>query len=232
MRTAVSTFFVVALLAGCATQRVAQTTPGQDYRGEVWTWDEQRGTVTLLQGSQVVRVRVTPDQMNGLRMHEIMTVHGVAEGPVALEQVVIPGPTTFVGRSPAQDIDVTGTVTAIDPRGVMTIDAGGRSVPVWTAQPGASEFKVGDRVHARISVQPGTVVPASGAVVSGMAPAASVRTEPGDYAVFVAPVTGADAGGAITLDSPRGLIVLPMPSGAPQGAGGFVEVRSEVHPAQ
>jgi hypothetical protein len=232
MRKAMSTFFVMALLAGCASQRVAQTGPGQDFRGEVWTWDQQRGTVTLLQGSQVVRVRVTPDQMRGLRMHETATVHGVSEGPVPLEQVLIPGPSRFIGRGPAQDIDVTGTVASIDPRGVMTIDADGRRIPVWTARPGGSEFKVGDRVHARISVQPGTVVPASGETVSGVAPAASVRTEPGDYAVFVAPVTAADPDGAITLDSPRGPIVLPMPSGAGQWAGRFAEVRSEAHPAQ
>ncbi len=60
-------------------------------------------------------------------MHDIVTV-----------------PSAF-GRGPAHDIDITGVVSGVDPRGVMTIDAGGRQV--WTAQPGASSFKVGDRVH-------------------------------------------------------------------------------------
>jgi hypothetical protein len=223
MKKVRSTFVVLALFAGCATQRVA--TPGQDYRGEVWTWDAQRATVTLLQGTQAVRVRVTPDQMKGLRMHEITTIHGVAEGPVPLEQVTIPGPAAFVGRAPAQEIDVNGTVAAVDSRGMMTIDAGGQRVQAWTAQPGASQFKIGDSVRAHITVQPGTVV-------SGTASGAPARSEPGDYAVFVAPVTAADSAGALTLDTPRGPMVLPMPPGAGSWVGEVVEVRSEVHPAR
>ncbi len=213
---------VVALLVGCAS---VVTAPGQDYRGEVWTWDTQRNTVTLLQGTQAVRVRVTPDQMKGLRMHEMTTVRGVAEGPVALEQVMKPGPGAFVGRGPSQEIVVTGTVADVNSSGVMTIDASGRRVQAWMAQPGTSQFKVGDSVRARLTVQPGTVVP-------GTPPVAPIGTEPGDYAIFVAPVTADDPAGTITLDTPRGPVILPMPPGARQWKGAIVEVRSEIHPAR
>ncbi len=233
MRTLMPAVLLVVLLAACASPRgTTQTPPGQDYRGEVVAWDEQRRTVTLLQGAQPLRVRVEADEMNGLRMHELRTVHGVAEGPVSLEQVTRPGPAAFAPGSPAQPIDVKGTIAVIDPSGVLTIQAGGRAVQVWTAQPGASQFKVGDPVHARITVQPGTVVPASGATATGPAPGASIGTEPGDYAVFVGRVTTHDAAGTITIDTPRGTIMLPVPPGPRQWAGEMVEVRSEVHPAR
>ncbi len=230
MKTLMPTILAVALLAAGVTG--AQTTPGRDYRGEVWTWDAQRGTVTLLQGSQAVRVRVTPDQLKGLRMHETTTVHGVADGPAPLEQVMTPGPSAFVGRGPAQEVAVTGTVAAVDARGVITIDAGNRRVQVWTAQPGGSQFKVGDSVDARIRVQPGTVAPASGAAPSGTTAPTSVRTQPGDYAVFVGSVTAEDAAGGITIDTPRGPITFPMPQGTRPPAGEIVEVSTEVRPAR
>jgi hypothetical protein len=222
MRKLMPLVLVVALVVGCAS---VVTAPGQDYRGEVLTWDKQRNTVTLLQGTQAVRVRVTPDQMNGLRMHDIATLRGVAEGPVPLEQVMKPGPGAFVGRGPAQEIVVTGTVADVNSSGVMTIDAGGRRVQVWMAQPGTSQFKLGDSVRARVTVQPGTVV-------SGTPPVAPIGTEPGDYAIFVAPVTADDPAGTMTLDTPRGPVILPTPPGARQWKGELVEVRSEIHPAR
>ncbi len=232
MRKVIPTLFVLGLAAACATQREAQTAPGQDYQGEVLGWDEQRRTITLLQSAEAVRVRVAAAEMNGLRMHEIRTVHGVADGPVLLKEVMRPGAGTFVARGPAQHINVDGTVAAIDSRGVITISTGTRSVHVWTAQPGSSQFKVGDDVHARITVQPGTVVPASQPVATTTTAGGSELREPGEYAVVVGPVTAEDRAGAITVDTPRGGITLPMSLGGRHWTGEIVEVRTEVHPAR
>ncbi|MBI1847615.1 MAG: hypothetical protein HY294_02445 [Candidatus Rokubacteria bacterium] len=229
MRLLISTLVAVTLLAGCASQ-TRVVAPGQKFQGEVWTWDEQRTTITLLQGAQAVRVRVTPDQMIGLRMHETRTVWGEADGPVPLARFLLPGPTAFVARGSADRMDVVGNVVALDARGVITIDSGGRLVQVWSAEVGSSQFKAGDPVRARIIVQPGTVVPASAPV--SPAPSASVSTEPGEYASVVGPVTAVDASGALTVTTPRGPILIALPPGGSRHAGEMVEVRSEVHPAK
>jgi hypothetical protein len=232
MRMLVPGGLLLVFLAACAGPReTAQTAPGQDYQGEVVAWDTQRRTITLLRGAQALRVRVGTDEMNGLRMHEFRTVHGVAEGPVSLEETTRQGPAVFAPGSPAQEINVTGTVAAIDPSGVLTIQAAGQAVQVWTAQPGTSQFKVGDVVQARITVQPGTLVPASGAATAA-APGALAGTEPGDYAVFVGRVITHDPAGTIVIDTPRGTNRLPVPPGERQWTGQMVEVHSAVHPAK
>src|SRR5688500_4743921 len=76
---------VVALLAGCATAPQPAPAGAQRFTGDVWTWNTQESTVTIMQdGGQAVRVKVTPDQLRTLRHHQWTTVTGVPIGPADL----------------------------------------------------------------------------------------------------------------------------------------------------
>src|SRR5688572_30203727 len=59
---------VIALLAGCATAPAPAPSAGmQRFTGDVWTWDTQESTVTMMQdGGRAVRVKVSPDQLRTL----------------------------------------------------------------------------------------------------------------------------------------------------------------------
>src|SRR5687767_13930100 len=69
---------VIALLAGCATAPPPAPSAGmQRFTGDVWTWDTQESTVTMMQdGGRAVRVKVSPDQLRTLRHHQWTTVTG------------------------------------------------------------------------------------------------------------------------------------------------------------
>src|SRR5687768_4480585 len=69
-RVAAAALTASLLAAGCATQSASRA-PGTTFTGEVWTWDENESTVTLRDGMEQVRVKVTPDQIRGLRLHQI-----------------------------------------------------------------------------------------------------------------------------------------------------------------
>src|SRR6266516_2697736 len=80
MRSILGLLTVVLILAGCAS--TAPSAAGTSaFTGEVWTWDEQAGIITLRQGGQTIRVKAAPDQFRGLDLHSMRTVYGVLAGP-------------------------------------------------------------------------------------------------------------------------------------------------------
>ena len=76
MRIVTVAGIVAALLAGCAT--APQPAPGtQTFVGEVWTWDTPSSVVTLMEdGGRLVRVKVAPETLRTLRLHQYTRVSG------------------------------------------------------------------------------------------------------------------------------------------------------------
>lgn len=234
-------FLIAALLvavvvtAGCAT---AQPAPGTSaFTGEVWTWSEQDNTITLRQGMQDIRVNVTPDQFIGLQLHSIRTIRGTLAAPKELPLVVVEGPSTVAPRGPADEFEIAGSIAAVDPGGI-TVNTPNGPMRVWRATNGLP-FTPGANVRVRMRVQPLDVVmlkPGQSAVAvtppaPTIDPAASPRTEPGDYAVIMGRVLAADPSGRLTVESARGPITVHVPNITRYKVGDTVEVRTSVHPA-
>lgn len=230
-----SLLVAAVIVAGCATTTVAQ--PGRTaFTGEIWTWDEQENTVTLRQGASEIRVNVTPDQLIGLRLHENKTIYGTLAPPKELPVVVVEGPSTVVPRGAADESEVIGAIAAVDAGGVVVNTAQG-PVRVWRATDGLP-FSAGANVRVRMRVQaldvvlvtPGqtAVAPAPAATI---VPAASPRTEPGDYAMVMGRVLAVDPSGRLTVESARGPIMVRVSDVSRYRVGDTVEVRTSVHPA-
>ena len=221
-----------AVGAGCAT--TSATPPGTAFTGEVWTWDEQTNTVTLRQGMRDTRVIIGPDQIAKLRLHETKTVYGQLAPPAELPIVLVEGPSTVVARGAADEMEVIGTVGAIDPAGRIVVNAPQGAIQVWRATDGVA-FAPGGPARVRMRVQPldvvlirpGQTVVASPVVID---PAASPRTEHGDYAVIVGRVLAVDPSGRLTVDSSRGPVSVWVPNPGRYKVNDTVEVRTSVHP--
>ena len=233
----ISVFVAAALAAGCATSTVAP--PGTTaFTGEVWTWDEQENTVTLRQGPRDIRVQVTPDQLIGLQLHQTKTIYGTLAPPKALPLVLVEGPpSTVVPRGPADEMEVVGTVAAIDPAGKIVVNTPQGAVQVWRATNGLA-FSPGGNVRVHMRVQPLDVVPARPGQSPATAPApaaidpsAPARTEPGDYAVVMGRVLAVDPAGSLTVESARGPVTVRVPNVTRYRVNDTVEVRTSVHPA-
>jgi hypothetical protein len=232
MRTRALSIAVV-LFAGCTTtpHTVTQTQPaGQSFTGEVWVWDEQRSTVTLRQVTNIVRVKVTPDQLRGLRIHEIATVRGEpeAEAPIQHDVVAVAMATP---RGAADDLEVTGAVAAVEPAGTMRVEASDGPVTVWTAA-GGTIFQVGERVRVHFRVQPLALVALKPGETPppSPAPVPPAFTVPGDYAAVRGRVLGTQPR-RLTVESPRGPVTVAVPSTDRYIIGGAVEVQTSVLPA-
>ena len=228
-------FVAAAIVTGSVTTTAAQ--PGTTaFTGEVWTWDEQENTVTLRQGLRDVRVRVSPDQFIGLQLHSNRTIYGTLAPPKDLPLVVLERPSTVVPRGAADEMELVGAVAALDPAGKIVVNTPQGPVQVWRATNGVT-FTQGGNVRVRIRVQPmdvvlvgpgQTVAPAPAPVVT---PAASPRTEPGDYAVVMGRVLAVDPSGMLTVESSRGAVTVRVPNAARYKVNDTVEVRTSVHPA-
>jgi len=218
----------VVVVAGCAT---TSAPPGATaFTGEVWTWDEQVNTVTLRQGAQDIRVNLTPDQVAKLRLHETKTVYGTLAPPAELPLVLIEGPSTVVPRGAADEMEVTGTVAAVDPAGRIVVNAPQGAVHVWRATDGVA-FAPGGTARVRMRVQPlDVVLVRPGGTPAAVVPAASPRTEPGDYAVIVGRVVAVDPSGRLTVESSRGPVNVWVSNPGRYKANDVVEVRTSVHP--
>jgi hypothetical protein len=206
-------------------------TPTNVYRGEVWTWDEREGWVTLRQGNQDLRVKVSPDQFVGLQLHQITTLRGELAPPSELVTVVPVGPVAFVPTgSEGETIAVTGKVTAVDPNGKITVQTDRGPVEVWIAA--GSPYKAGDTVNISSTVRSVKVVSAASAPASAE-PSAAVATEPGDHAVVTGRIVTRDANGRLAVESPRGLVqVWVQPADVERfRVGDFVQVRTRVRQA-
>ena len=226
----------VLVLSGCATTAPApsaQTQPGTLYRGEVWTWDERTNVVTLRMGTQNVRVRTSPETIKYLRLHDIATIRGELAPPEEIATVVTaPRPMRAVPQGSAQTSDVTGAVSAVDPRGLVSIDTANGRITVWTATADTSAFPVGTPVRLTTIVQPVSWVPIADGQATEVQPAASIATSPGEHAIVTGRVVAANPNGLITVESPRGPIIVATPNAASMPAGASVQVRTSLQRAQ
>src|SRR5207245_1133286 len=113
---------------------------------------------------------------------------------------------TPVPRGPVNQQTVTGTVTAVDPSGRLSINSERGPLHVWAASGVNERFAAGDRVQVMISVQAVDMVPATRAGASSSTdPSASMSSQPGDSAVVTGRVMGV-ARGMIVVESPSGPI--------------------------
>jgi hypothetical protein len=230
---ALAALWIVALLAGCATAPSPPVAGAQRYTGEVWTWDTQESTVTLMQdGGRAVRVKVTPDQMRTLRHHAFMTVVGVPAGPVGGEPVLTPaGPVNPVPRGPAELVEARGTVTSAAAGGRVALQSDRGPIHVWAA-PGADQrFAQGTPVVVRISVQPVDLVAAASPTPVVPAPvgaAASPSSEPGDHAVVNGRIMGVNPGGILVVESPTGPVQVPIGDATRYRVGDWVQIRTSL----
>jgi hypothetical protein len=226
--------FLVLLSAGCvaSTPPPGPPGPGTVFRGEVWTWDEKAGTVTLRQDdNQMVRVRISPDQLRALTLHQTTTVTGEL-APAEIETVTVAtGPVTPVPRGPVDQMEIAGTVAGVDPSGKLTISSARGPVELWVPAGVDQRFRTGSVVRVRMSVQAVDMVSATSAPPSP-APSAAVSNEPGDYAVVTGRVVRVDPGGTITVESPKGPVQLLVSDAARYRPGQSVQARTSVHPGQ
>src|SRR6266516_2697737 len=115
MRSILGLLTVVLILAGCAS--TAPSAAGTSaFTGEVWTWDEQAGIITLRQGGQTIRVKAAADQFRGLDLHSMRTVYGVLAGPAEIQTTMTP-PVPLMAVGAPDEMNVNGRVTSIDPVG-------------------------------------------------------------------------------------------------------------------
>jgi hypothetical protein len=193
---------VLVLANGCATSARPQPT-GTAYTGEVWTWDEQESTVTLRRGAEDIRVKVTPDQIRGLELHQKATVRGELAPPMEIPRVITPAMALrAVPRGPVEQHTVNGVVTAADPRGRLSIESDKGPLHVWAASGADQRFQTGAKVKVDMAVQPVDMVPAgSGADPAVSPPAAS---QPGDHAIVTGRVMGIAKNGTLVIESPTG----------------------------
>jgi hypothetical protein len=199
------------LVTGCATQSASRAqAPGTTYTGEVWTWDENESTVTLRRGIEDIRVKVTPDQIRGLQLHQTATLRGEAAPPMEIPRIITPAmPVRAMPRGPVDRQVVNGIVTAADPRGRLSIQSERGPLHVWAASGAEQRFQPGAKVKVEISVQPVDMVPAgpgspvrapSDPAVSPSAPPG----QPGDYAVVTGRIMGIARNGMLVVESPTG----------------------------
>jgi hypothetical protein len=234
MRLALMSLILLPLF-GCASRTApAARAPGESFTGEVWTWDERENTVTLLRGGQTVRVKTTPDQMRGLQLHQTATIRGQVAPPADIPSTVnAPAAMTPVPRGPVDRQIVTGTVTAVDPSGRLSIDSQRGPLHVWAASGAEQRFKTGDRVQVTMAAQAVDMVPtSSGAAPPSVAdPSASMSSQPGDSAVVTGRVIGVDRG-LIVVESPSGPIQVWVGDSPRYAVSQPVQIRTNVAKAQ
>lgn len=227
MRRLATLFLVVVTLAtGCATAPPAPP-QGQAFTGQVWGWDLQASTVTLQQpGGQLVHVRVTPDQLSGLRLHETVRVVGTPAPPADL---VIQQPATPlhpVPRGASEQVEVTGTVSTVDPTGRLSLDTPRGPIHLWTAAGADTRFPKGATAHVVVTVQPVDMVPAPSSPAPDPAASLGQQREPGDYSVVTGRIIGVNPGGLLVVEAPTGPIQFWVPDPSRYRVGQFVTVRT------
>jgi hypothetical protein len=230
---------IAALLAGCAAARPPAPSAGsQTFTGEVWTWDTQESTVTLMQdGGRTVRVKVSPEQMRTLRHHQWTTLTGQPAPPVdaARSHTVTPaGPVNVVPRGQPEVVEVKGTVTTVDAAGRLALQSDRGPLHIWAAAGADQRFPKGAPVLLRMSVQPVDLVPATAPTPPAPAPvgtSASPSSEPGDHAVVTGRIVGINPGGVLVVESPTGPIQVLAGDPGRYKVGDWIQVRTSVRTA-
>lgn len=220
---------VSVLVSGCATSARPQPA-GTAYTGEVWTWDEAESTVTLRQGTETVRVKVTPDQLRGLQLHQRVTVRGELAPPMEIARVITPAmPVRAVPRGPVDQQTVNGVVTAADPRGRLSIQSDKGPLHVWAASGADQRFQPGAKVKVDMAVQPVDMV-AAGAGAAAADPAASPSTpsQPGDHAVVTGRIMGVGKNGTLVVESPTGPVQVWVADSSKYRVEQPVQIRTSV----
>jgi hypothetical protein len=224
---------IAAMLAGCATARA--TPPGtQTFTGDVWTWDTQESVVTIMQdGGQLVRVKVEPETLRTLRLHQYTRVSGTVAPPADLVHTTRPaGPVNAVPKGQPEIVELAGTVTTVDPKGRLALSSERGSMHVWVAEGAEQRFPKGTPVTVRVSVQPVDLVSASAPASPTPAPvgalSASPTSEPGDHAVVTGRIIGIHAGGVLVVESPTGPIQVLTADSGRYKVGDAVQIRTSV----
>jgi hypothetical protein len=224
-----------ACLVGCAAQSTttAAQAPVNTFTGEVWTWDERENTVTLRRGTEDIRIKVAPEQIRGLQLHQIATIRGTVAPPAELPRFITPAvPMTAVPRGPVTEQIATGTVTAVDPSGRVSIDSDRGPLHVWVAPGAEQRFARGDRVQLMMLVQAVDMTPARAGAPASSEGAASPSSQPGDYAVVTGRIIGADPNGLLIVESPSGPIQVWVGQGKGYTVSQPVQVRTLISKAQ
>lgn len=223
------------LLVGCATHATRAQAPGTAYTGQVWTWDERESTVTLRRGTEDIRVKVTPDQIRGLQLHQIATVRGELAPPMEIPRIITPAMAVrAVPRGPVDQQVVNGTVTATDPRGRLSIQSERGPLHIWAASGAEQRFQPGAKVRVDISVQAVDMVPAGAGAPAASQPAASPSApngQPGDYAIVTGRIMGVDRSGTLVVESPTGPVQVWVADSTKYRVEQPVQIRTHVSTA-
>ncbi len=234
MRALTAVAIALFLAGGASAPPATSPSAGQVFNGEVWTWDEPNSTVTLFKNGQIQRVKITPDQMRTLRLHELARVTGELAPPADLPVTVTGGPMTPVPKGQPETLEVKGTVTTVDPAGRMAVTSDRGPLHVWVAPNAEQRFAKGAPVAVRISVQPVDMVllkPGQPAAAASAPAAASPSSEPGDHAVVTGRIIGVNPGGVLVVESPTGPIQVLVGDGSKYKVGDFAEIRTSVRTA-
>lgn len=219
---------VSLVVSGCATS--SRPVPaGTAYTGEVWTWDEQESTVTLRRGTQDIRVKVTPDQIRGLELHQKATVRGELAPPMEIPQVITPAMALrAVPRGPVEQQTVNGVVTAADPRGRLSVESDRGPLHVWAASGADQRFQPGAKVRVEMAVQPVDMIPAGAGAPADPAASPSTPSQPGDHAVVTGRIMGIAKNGTLVVESPTGPVQVWVADSSKYRVEQPVQIRTSV----
>jgi len=226
---------VLAFAVGCAT--TTPTTAGPTvsgspnvFRGEVWTWDEKEGWVTLRMGAQDVRILVADrSQLKSLQLHSMATIRGEL-APQTIETVMIPTPPgVFVPVGTPVEGSMRARVASVDPKGVIKLEGDRGASELWIAEQTA--YRVGDLVLVETTIRSAQYTRADQA--PALQPSAGISSEPGDHATVTGRILSRNSDGRLTVDSPRGPIqVWVAPADVDRfKVGDYVQVRSRIRVA-
>jgi hypothetical protein len=171
--------------------------------------------------------------MRTLRHHQYTRVSGTLAPPADLVIAAPPpGPVNAVPKGQPEMVELTGTVTTVDPRGRLMLASERGPVQVWVAEGAEQRFPKNAPVTLRISVQPVDLVPASAPAPPTPAPvgasAASPTSEPGDHAVVTGRIVSINPGGVLVVESPTGPIQVLSADSSRYKVGDAVQVRTSV----
>jgi hypothetical protein len=135
-------------------------------------------------------------------------------------------------RGSAEQVELTGTVTAAGADGRVTLDSPRGPVHVWVATGADQRFTPGTPVRLMTAVQPVDMVPADRAPRPSDDPAAALRAQPGDYSIVTGRIIGVQPNGGLVVESPSGPIQLWVTDSSKYRLSDSVQVRTSLQRAQ